>query len=45
MTTKHSIVEGGCGGPGRDFWVFGPIGMLLALVTRRWRKRPAKTAR
>lgn len=40
VTTKHSIVEGGCGGPGRDFWIFGPIGWLAVLVARR-RKRQA----
>ena len=40
---KNSIVEGDCGGTNGNIWVFGPIGALLVLMTRRWRKRPEKT--
>ncbi|MEO8541695.1 MAG: hypothetical protein ABI577_18285 [bacterium] len=41
---KHSIVEGGCAGSGREFWLFGPVGLLLALLTRRQRKRDSLDA-
>lgn len=35
---KNSIVEGGCGGPGRDFWIFGPIGWLALWLGRRGKR-------